>query len=204
MDRREFFNRGAAKVAQVVTKHAVQKARDNASRWIRPPYSIDEFDFLMACNRCGDCIDACPENIIFPLSAKLGAAVFNTPAMNLKNQACLLCEDWPCVSACEKEALKIHITSEQSIDAEEFNETDKMSAPLPKIATIHINTKTCLPYNGPECGACRICPVDGAMTWLMEKPSINESVCTGCALCREACITEPKSIHVYSKYKSVE
>ena len=212
MDRRAFFTRGAGKLAQKVTQHAAEKARQNASRWIRPPYAIEELDLLLACNRCGDCIDACPHAVIFPLPSKLGVKVFATPAMDLKNHGCHMCEDWPCVKACEKDVLKLPASSTKN-DAEEapentgdseLAEADEENAgpQYPRIATVFINTDSCLPYTGPECGACRVCPVEGAMIWNMEKPSINMELCTGCALCREACITEPKSIQVQSKYKS--
>ena len=214
MDRRAFFTRGAGEVAQAVTKHAAKKARDNASRWIRPPFALDELDFLLACTRCNDCADACPQNLIFPLSAKLGVKVFNTPAMDLINHGCHLCEGWPCVSACEKDALTISdlsdkgslekdlsIKEKEGVDLQDSENNQLATRVLPIIATVTINTKTCLPYSGPECGACRVCPVEGAMVWDMEKPSINTFLCTGCALCREACIVEPKAINVMSKYK---
>jgi len=214
LDRRAFFTRGADKAAQALTKHAAKKARENASRWIRPPFAIEELDFLLACNRCGDCVQACPHDVIFPLSSKLGVKVFLTPAMNLFKHSCHLCEDWPCVEVCEKEALKINIplnengTEDQSsveFNVEEVDRAEAIEEPesrvLPKIATVFINAKSCMPYNGPECGACRVCPIEGAMVWEMEKPSINMEFCTGCAMCREACIVEPKAIIVQSKYK---
>lgn len=205
MDRRAFFSRGADKVAQKVTNHALEKVREDASRWIRPPFAIDELDFLIGCSRCGDCVSACPHGIVFPLPSKLGVKVFNTPAMDLSNHGCHLCEDWPCVNACEKEVLKFPAATENTdkkisyIESE--GEVESEDDVLPKIAKVSINIKTCLPYSGPECGACRVCPVEGALIWDMEKPSINDELCTGCALCREACIVEPKAINVQSVYK---
>ena len=197
MDRRAFFSKGVEKAAKSVTKHAVTKARKNAVNWIRPPFAIDELDFLLACSRCDDCVKACPHNIIFLLPAKLGAQVFSTPAMDLNNHGCHLCEDWPCVQACETNALTLPIPAEDT----EIDIVNNQS-PLPLIARVSIIEETCLPYSGPECGACRVCPVAGAMTWIMEKPSINTEICTGCALCREACIVEPKAIKIQSKYES--
>ena len=200
MDRRSFFTQGAGKVAQKVTQHAAEKARQSSTRWIRPPFAIEELDFLISCNRCGDCIAACPHQIIFPLSAKLGVKVVATPAMDLINQGCHLCEDWPCVNACEKDVLTI--PNEENSENENKKESEVIADKnLPNIAKVFINEATCLPYSGPECGACRVCPVEGAMIWDMEKPSINMSLCTGCAMCREACIVTPKAINVQSKYK---
>ena len=73
-------------------------------------------------------------------------------------------------------------------------------APLapPKLAAVRIDTRTCLPYSGPECGACaHACPVPGALEWEDGiRPVVNDERCTGCALCREACIVEPKAIEV--------
>ena len=70
-----------------------------------------------------------------------------------------------------------------------------------KLSKASINTETCLPYSGPECGACSMsCPVPGALIMEMEKPVINHEKCTGCALCREACIIESKAIKIESLY----
>jgi len=69
--------------------------------------------------------------------------------------------------------------------------------PLPQLARMRIDTQRCLPYLGPECGACAdSCPVEGAMSWSSEKPFIDEQLCTGCALCREACVLEPGAIEI--------
>ena len=202
MDRRSFFTRGAGKVAKAVTEHSAEAARKNAARWIRPPFAIDELEFLLACTRCDACVEVCPYDLIFPLSAKLGAKVISTPGMDLLNKGCHLCEDWPCVNACESDALRLPKSDKKESDisdADKYGDQYKERF-VPKIATVSINVETCLPYSGPECGACKVCPVEGALTWSMEKPEINQALCTGCALCREVCITEPKSIRVQSKY----
>lgn len=224
MDRRAFFTRSAKKVAQGATELLAKKVEENAAHWIRPPFAIDEINFLLSCTRCDKCITACPHNIIFPLPARLGAQVVSTPVLDLLNKSCHLCEDWPCVNACETQALTIpgqeqeleqdsvavtesdaEITHADShtttIEESETDQLDEIEKQWPKIARVFINTKTCMPYNGPECGACRICPVLGAMIWDRDKPIIDNEICTGCALCREACIVEPKAIIVQSKYK---
>ncbi|MDP6774258.1 MAG: hypothetical protein QGI63_08315, partial [Rhodospirillales bacterium] len=67
-----------------------------------------------------------------------------------------------------------------------------------RLARVWIDTTTCLPYSGPECGACAdSCPVEGALEWEGGvRPVVNDERCTGCALCREACIVDPKAIGV--------
>jgi Pyruvate/2-oxoacid:ferredoxin oxidoreductase delta subunit len=103
-----------------------------------------------------------------------------------------MCEDWPCVAACEPKALAMAVAQVAP------NEDGSQPPPKPKLATITINTKTCLPYLGPECGACaHVCPVPGALEWEDGlRPVINQDVCTGCALCREACILDPEAVDV--------
>lgn len=187
MDRRAFFRRAVSKATETVVKEMDDKVKAEAVHWIRPPYALEELEFLLSCTRCGDCVAACPHQVIFPLESRLGAKVVNTPALDLLNKACHLCEDWPCVQACEPQALKFP----------EVEEDDEL--PLPLLAEAKINTSTCLPYSGPECGACQgSCPVDGALVWDMEKPSISSQDCVGCGLCREACIVEPKAVQLVS------
>jgi len=187
MDRREFFKAGVEKISTTAVKLVDEKINQHASHWIRPPYAIDELEFLLACTRCDKCIEACPHDVIFPLSAKLGMQVVGTPALDLSNKGCHLCENWPCVEVCEPKALQ-------------FPEVEEGEAlPLAKIAYAEINTQTCLPYTGPECGACASsCPVPGALLWDMEKPRIDPEVCVGCSLCREVCIANPKAVTIKS------
>jgi len=194
MDRRAFFRKGLKEVAEVAVKHADTQACGRAERWIRPPYALVELEFLLTCTRCGECIAACPHGVVFPLPARLGAQVMNTPALDLLNKGCQLCEDWPCVAACEPGALRLP----------EVDEEDT-SRPPPRIAVASIDTGSCLPYSGPECGACAAsCPVPAALSWDGERPRIAPGLCTGCALCREACIVEPKAIQIQSLHRHPE
>jgi ferredoxin-type protein NapG len=186
MDRREFFRRSVGKAAETVTRHVDKRVNEKAAHWIRPPFALPELEFLLACTRCSDCISACPHQVIFPLSARLGADVAGTPALDLLNKGCHLCDDWPCVNACETGAMK----SEQ--------DGDVVISPRP-FAKANIDTEKCLPYTGPECGACaHSCSVEGALIWESEKPSINPEKCVGCGMCREACIVAEKAISITS------
>ncbi|MDM8559778.1 hypothetical protein [Candidatus Parabeggiatoa sp. HSG14] len=188
-ERRQFFKLGLHKAAKTAIKGADILAKQRAKHWIRPPYALDELEFLMTCTRCNACIETCPHEILFPLPARRGAQVVNTPAMDLLNKGCRLCDEWPCVQACEPAALKL--PEDDKSQEERFT--------LPCIAIAFINTQTCLPYSGPECGACaNSCPVSDALRWNNTQPYIVQDICTGCALCREACIVEPKAIQIQS------
>lgn len=194
MDRREFFRAGFKKVTKTVVEEIDARVEKKARRYIRPPYAISEVEFLLACTRCDDCIEACPHDVLFGLSAKLGADVVGTPAMGLLKKGCHLCEDWPCVSACTTGALRFPDTSNKDPEHEEDS-----TPPLPRLARVSINETTCLPYSGPECGACvPDCPVPGALIVNQDKPSIVPALCVGCGLCREACILDEKAINISS------
>ncbi len=185
LKRRGLLKLGARKAVEITTRAAARQAAREAENWIRPPFAAEELDFLLNCPRCDKCIEGCPHGVLFKLPAKWGVKAAGTPAMDLRVRGCHLCEDWPCVAACEPQALKLP-------------DVDGMPPPeAVKLARVTINTKTCLPYLGPECGACAgSCPLPGALEWQGPKPVINEDICTGCALCREACIVEPKALDV--------
>ncbi len=194
LDRRNFFRLGVQKAAKAAVGVAEGRIMQRASRYIRPPFAINEIDFLIKCTRCHDCIEACPHETVFALSARLGIEIVSTPALDLTNGACHLCEDWPCVVACQPDALKI---PEQEVADDETEEEQYESPPQPHLAEVSIDPDICLPYMGPECGVCgSVCPVPGALIWDMSKPQTDTEICTGCALCRQSCITEPKAITI--------
>jgi len=193
MDRRQFFRNTLQKAARTVVRQGDARVEARASHWIRPPFAIAELEFLLTCTRCTDCMQSCPHGVIFPLAAKLGADVAGTPALNLLHQGCHLCADWPCVTACRVGALKMPEAQ------------DAGQATQPQLARVSIDTHACLPYQGPECGVCvSVCPVPGALQLHNDRPLIDEALCTGCAMCREACIVEGKAIQVFSIYSPTE
>ncbi len=186
MKRREFFRLGVRKAAEITAQVANARISSRAVGWIRPPFAASEPEFLARCTRCDNCIAACPHGVLFALPADLGHRAAATPAMDLRKRGCHLCADWPCVAACEPDALRLPDPGEGPPPSPE------------KFAELRIDTDTCLPYLGPECGACAdSCPVPGALTWQGGlKPVIDAEVCTGCALCRQACILDPKAIEI--------
>ncbi len=197
LERRAFFLKGSRKVTEAAIDQIGTHVRNRAKHWIRPPFALDELEFLTTCSRCGECIDACPHQVIFPLASRLGATVVGTPALDLVNKGCHLCADWPCVAACEPRALR------RPSRTEEIESDSSRLAPV--IAIANINQQFCLAYLGPECGACSSsCPVPRALVWNAEKPEIDLEFCVGCGLCRDACIVDPKAIEISSLYKESE
>lgn len=176
---------GVGKAAEAAVEVAGIKHRDVAPSWIRPPFALPEAAFLQACTRCDLCIEACPHDVVFKLHDHVGLLAAGTPALDLTQLGCHLCADWPCVTVCEPKALSLP------------DSADGTPAVPQRLAVVTINRDTCLPYAGPECGACEgSCPVPGALNWEGTRPVIDAELCVGCARCLEVCITEPKSINI--------
>ena len=91
--RRNFFRRAAGKAAEHVVEEADARLEARASRWIRPPWARPELEFMLACSRCEACIQACPHKVLYPLPARYGADVAQTPALDVLDGGCHLCED---------------------------------------------------------------------------------------------------------------
>src|SRR5687768_6090369 len=104
--RRDFFKDSlfsVAKAAHEFVKHK-DAPREQATPpprtdWLRPPGAVEECLFLDRCTRCSDCVKACPyETIVFDRRD-------GTPVIFPDRVACHLCSDFPCIAACEADAL---------------------------------------------------------------------------------------------------
>ena len=133
----------------------------------RPPGAIEERQFMRDCTRCGDCITACPYQAIVLAPARLGP-VAGTPVIDADTSACLMCEDFPCIAACEPGVLTRAIA--------------------PIMGTAQVTAHLCLAHHGTTCTVCsERCPVAGAIVVEDGKPTVEEDVCTGCGVCRFVC-----------------
>ncbi|MBM43683.1 MAG: quinol dehydrogenase [Phycisphaerae bacterium] len=138
----------------------------------RPPGAVAEGQFLSACTRCGDCIEACPPRAIQPAPEAAGEARAGTPMIDALRSPCVMCDDLPCIDACEPGVLQHGL-------------------PL-RMATASIDRDACLPWNGQECRLCLDhCPVPGAMELVEDDgasgPVIEPASCTGCGVCLSVC-----------------
>lgn len=133
----------------------------------RPPGAIAEPQFMAGCTRCGDCITACPHDAIVTAAERLGA-VAGTPIIEADTAACAMCEDFPCITACEPGVLSPSVA--------------------PIMGTAQVTPHLCLAHHNTLCTVCsERCPVAGAITLADGKPTVNEDVCTGCGMCRYVC-----------------
>ncbi|NMP15040.1 ferredoxin-type protein NapF [Thalassotalea sp. Y01] len=129
---------------------------------LRLPWVINEKVFLDGCTQCGDCLSACPENILVKSDDGFVSVDFNLGE-------CTFCEK--CVDVCEQPLFKN--TDEQAWSA-------------------HLNIKdNCLASNQIYCQSCKdVCDtraIEFHYKSSIPTPSINQSQCTSCGACVNAC-----------------
>jgi len=157
---------------------------------IRPPGSLAEEDFLARCIRCGECMKACPTNVIQPARTETDAEGLWTPVLNMEAGYCELnCTQ--CSQVCPTGAIQ-KLTVQQ-----------KVEKGFQKIGTAYVDRARCLPWSyGKTCLVCQeVCPVspkaifhqklkfderDGKTIELLG-PVIDPGQCIGCGACQFNC-----------------
>ena len=142
---------------------------------LRPPGAISERAFLQACTRCDKCMNACPKDAIQRVPKKMGFLIMDTPYIDPKKVPCVMCDDLPCITACEDEAL----------------------LPVPggptdvEMGYAILDKKKCQAYGHTFCQQCLIdCPIPGAITQNRDQqPIFHKDICTGCGVCVRSCST---------------
>lgn len=145
--------------------------RNETQRWLRPPGALPEPEFLKACTRCTDCQEACPYLAIRRLGPEFGDAV-GTPAIIVEETPCYLCEDMPCIAACNDGALLA--TAPDQV----------------RMGTAVLQYDLCYLSHGQPCDYCvKRCPLsDMAIAFGDNRlPVINTEGCAGCGVCAYLC-----------------
>ncbi|MBT5232054.1 MAG: ferredoxin-type protein NapF [Methylococcales bacterium] len=134
-----------------------------AENRIRPPWSLDEDNFIELCSRCGDCITQCSEHII-----KLGAGGY--PQVDFSQGECVFCRD--CVKACDTGAIQ-----QSAIKPWLWRAEVETSCLLAKQVTCQVCEEQC------ELQAISSKPQVGGRSL----PVVNQDLCNGCGACIKPC-----------------
>ncbi|TCS40133.1 ferredoxin-type protein NapF [Reinekea marinisedimentorum] len=139
---------------------------------VRPPGAVSERAFIEACTRCGDCINACPEQVIV---AGDGGYV----EMNFRQTGCTSCGR--CIEACSAGVLR-PLNSQRIA------------------GSAHISG-SCLPKHQVSCQSCRdICDQSAIrfdFSTATPAPEADIEACNGCGFCVAVCPVG--SIHIQSQ-----
>ncbi|GAB3553782.1 ferredoxin-type protein NapF [Noviherbaspirillum agri] len=131
---------------------------------LRPPWALVENDFLHACTRCGECVKACPTQVISAHDA-------GYPSMNFTAGECTFCG--ACVDACKSSALK------------------RVEGQPPWKAQATLGEQ-CLAQRKIECRICADQCETRAIRFTLRPggiaiPAVDSSACTGCGACVAPC-----------------
>ena len=135
---------------------------------IRPPWSLAEDVFVEDCTRCGDCIRACPQQIL-----DKGRGGF--PQVDFSRGECLFCGE--CVQVCTPGALAGWSPQADS---------DTAWSVRARIAD------RCLARQGVECRSCGDACETAAIRFRLvaggvSQPLLDVTACTGCGACYSVC-----------------
>jgi len=171
--RRDFIKdsvRSVARAAREFSREAdapaPQKPAVVRRDWLRPPGAVDEARFLERCTQCGDCVKACPPGAIAAHERDA------TPVLFPGSSPCLLCDDFPCIAACQTGAL----------------------LPIDGIHEVHMGMAVVshrLCTAGQGCHACvSKCPTQALMMdFESMQLAVGRESCVGCGMCEMICNT---------------
>ncbi|WP_068088134.1 ferredoxin-type protein NapF [Polycladidibacter stylochi] len=144
-------------------RHLFKRNNENKAE-ILPPYTKTAEDYAEKCVSCGDCIQACPENVL------VKSPTNQRPHLDFTQGSCSYCTQ--CAVACEAGALTI-----------------ENAKPLPVKAQI---TPSCLSYQGITCRSCAEYCEQSAIRFHLatqgkQIPQLDTQACNGCGACFYIC-----------------
>jgi ferredoxin-type protein NapG len=188
LGRRSFLRHSVISIGATV--HEFVKNRDAPSQvnkehpiaektgWLRPPGAVEEKTFLERCTGCADCLEACPHDAIQTLSSN------GTPVIFPEDSPCQLCEDLPCIGACETDAL-LPLAGPAQVNM-------GVAKVLPKMCTA-----------GDGCNACvSKCPTGAiSMDFALLRIKVDDTICVGCGVCQYICrtVNDRSAIRIVSR-----
>ncbi len=183
LKRRDFFRNTASRVLDPLTKYLADRVDPPPKREVlRPPGAIAEALFSETCRRCGQCVEVCPADAIFPLVDHFGERS-GTPAIDPSLAACVVCEGLQCTHVCPSGAL-----------------LPVLEPHLIRMGKAEVYETLCVRSEGQDCTLCvDRCPIgEVAIRFPGEgPPEVLRDGCVGCGVCEFYCPTTPKAIVVH-------
>lgn len=140
---------------------------------MRPPWSLKEEEFVERCERCEDCVAACPDRLLIK-----GRGGF--PQMDFSRGGCDFCGD--CLMACKGRAM--------------VGDANDHLAAFPLKAEI---SAECLSAKGVVCRACGEVCDERSIRFRLEvggiaRPLLDTESCSGCGACLAVCPVQAVTI----------
>jgi MauM/NapG family ferredoxin protein len=184
---------GGLAAASLVKAFGAGLDRPSAALPVRPPGSVPEREFLRICTRCGECFQACPNDVLQPAGFQQGLEGLWTP---------VVAADWSgCEASCNNCGQVCPTGAIRAIPLDEKR--------VARMGLAVVDRQTCLPYAGRE--ECQLCVDEckaagyDALEFVrvgtradesgnalegtgMLAPVVLEAKCVGCGLCQTRCV----------------
>lgn len=180
--RRVFLGLLAGSAAGLFARRRITGGIGNV---IRPPGAVREGRFTALCARCGNCIRACKEKIIYPDLGTTGLAGLLTPVLKMGPG---YCSEWcnECNKVCPTGAIShVNLNEKRTI----------------RIGTARVYKEKCLAWrDSAYCVVCHEYCAYQAIKLISNNgvncPEVDPEVCRGCGLCQTVCPAESVAIIV--------
>ncbi len=194
---------GAGTIAAVSLK--LERGNYTESFPMRPPGSVPEEVFRSRCIRCGECLQACPGNILQPAGTELGIDGMWTPVVKLDFSGCKpFCNN--CGQVCPTGAIRALPLEEKRAARIGISEVDK------SICLSHCQKQQC-GLCVEECSAAGYSALEYIKVGIRYDyrgmpiadsgflaPVVIEEKCVGCGLCQAKCYaTNVKELKLLDK-----
>ena len=201
LGRRGVIAAGVAGIAGGVLfkDNPLTNGRTHDPSLIRPPGSLNEYEFIGKCIRCGECMKVCPTNVIQPAMIEGGLMGMWTPILKQELGYCeYKCN--MCTQVCPTGAIqKLTLVEKQKV----------------KIGLASVDRNRCLPWAYARlCQVCyEQCPLQEKAIKLedvkvttakgtaitVKQPHVNIDLCIGCGICQNKCpVSDQAAIRVTS------
>lgn len=147
---------------------------------VLPPGAGDSENYLEHCDQCYQCVAVCKKEAIRVYRRDHDSKFYGFPVIEPRRQPCYMCPDFPCIEACNTQALK----QEQVWNG---------------LGVAVIDKDLCFAYNEHFCKSCLsncMYPDKAIKLNKQNQPVINPDHCNGCGLCAYSCPAQPPAIQI--------